>query len=282
MRQVSSLASSERHSLGSSSDTDIRVLWTGGWDSTFRVLYVSLVEGKRVEPHYIVDTTRPSSLRELQTISDIRSLLKTSHKEAYERIAPLQITSTTVIPEDPFISNAWKRLKQRSHLGYQYDWLARYAKSKQLTALELSVHVDDKLYDFLKNHVEQTQSGGYRLRDHISGDESIFARFEFPILEYSKIHMRDIAKQYEFIEILEKSWFCHESKTGITCGTCNPCRYTIEEGMRYRLPREALFRYHTRHYRKAIKAPFVSARKALSKIKVLRQVYDFLRYGSKS
>ncbi|MFY4729963.1 hypothetical protein [Nitrospira sp. BLG_2] len=182
MRQVSRL---DEHSPQDSSDNCIRILWTGGWDSTFRVLYVSLVDGKRIEPHYIVDTTKPSSLRELQTISDIRSLLKTSHQEAYERIAPLQITSATEILEDPDISNAWKRLKQRSHLGYQYDWLARYAKSKQLTPLELSVHVDDKLYDFLKGQMEQTQSGGYRLQDHITGDESIFARFEFPILEFT-------------------------------------------------------------------------------------------------
>lgn len=265
-----------------SNDRCVRILWTGGWDSTFRVLYSTLVDRKRVEPHYIIDTTRPSSIRELQAISDIKAMLRTSHKEAYARIAPLQITSANEIPEDPEISSAWKRLKERAFLGYQYDWLARYAKAKDVTDLELSVHIDDKLYSFLKGHIEQTSEGGYRLQRRVTGDESIFLRFEFPILDYSKTHMRDMARQHGFLEILEKTWFCHKPINGMPCGMCSPCVYAVEEGMRYRLPREAMFRYHTRRYRSAIRAPLLSMRKSLSEVKALRRVYDLLRYGSKS
>ncbi len=272
MREVSSLY---EQSLEDSRDTCIRLLWTGGWDSTFRVLYSSIVDGKRVEPHYIIDTARPSSLRELETISHIKSLLRSTNEEAYERVSSLQITSIKEIPDDIGIKNSWNQLKQRAHLGQQYDWLARYAKFKNLADLELSVHIDDKAYVFLKGNVEETPFGGYRLKRNVLGDENIFARFKFPILEYSKLHMRDIARTHGFIGILEASWFCHQSTNRTPCGWCNPCRYTIEEGMRYRLPREALFRYHTYRYAKAIGSPFL-------KVKALRQAYDFLRYGSKS
>lgn len=273
---------SDGDSLEKSSEKCVKILWTGGWDSTFRVLYSTVVDGTRVEPHYIIDTTRPSSLRELQAIAQVKDALKTSHPRAYHRIGPLQITVITEIPEDSDISQAWKRLRQRSHLGYQYDWLARYAKSKNVTDLELSVHIDDKLYSFLKGYVEQTPMGGYRLKQSVTGDESIFARFEFPILEYSKMHMRDLARKHGFIELLEKSWFCHEPKNGMPCGMCNPCAYTVEEGMRYRLPREALFRYHTRHYRGVVRDLFLLVRRSLAKVKAFRRAYDFLRYGSKS
>lgn len=282
MRQLSS---SDERSPEDSSATCVRILWTGGWDSTFRVLYVSLIDGKQVEPHYIVDTGRPSTLRELQAISEIKDLLRISYKEAHNRISNLQMTLVNEIPEDIAITNSFERLKQRSFLGDQYNWLARYAKSRNLTDLELSVHIDDRAYSFLKEKVEQTPSGGYRLNQRVTGDENIFARFEFPMLEYSKTHMRDIARKHGFIEILEKSWFCHHPMNGIPCGMCNPCAFTVEEGLRYRLPREALFRYHTRRYReamKALKAPFRFARKSLSEVKILRQAYDFLRYGSKS
>ncbi|OQW34275.1 MAG: hypothetical protein A4E19_02105 [Nitrospira sp. SG-bin1] len=267
-------ASVDESSLDSSSEQCVKILWTGGWDSTFRVLYVTLVEGKRIEPHYVIHTDRPSSLRELQAISEIKDLLRISDKKAFERISSLHITTANEIPEDEEITSSWKRLKQRAHLGSQYDWLARYAKSKHLTDLELSVHIDDKAYSFLKGNVEQTPLGSYRLKEHVTGDENIFTRFAFPILEYSKTEMRDIARQCGFLEILEKSWFCHEPRHGVPCGMCKPCIYTIEEGMSYRFPRESLFRFHARRYgkaiRDAIRTPFRSARKSLSKVKALR------------
>jgi hypothetical protein len=93
-------------------DECIKILWTGGWDSTFRVLYAALVDGKRVEPHYIVDTGRPSSLHELRAISEIRRVLKTSNKEGYKRVSGLQISSANEIPEDMEVTNSWRQLKQ--------------------------------------------------------------------------------------------------------------------------------------------------------------------------
>ena len=35
-----------------------KVLWTGGWDSTFRVLYLVLVEKCQVQTYYIIDPFR--------------------------------------------------------------------------------------------------------------------------------------------------------------------------------------------------------------------------------
>ena len=33
----------------------IKLLWTGGFDSTFRILYILVVEKKHVQPYYIID-----------------------------------------------------------------------------------------------------------------------------------------------------------------------------------------------------------------------------------
>lgn len=250
-------------------DTGIKILWTGGWDSTFRVLYATVVDGIKVEPHYIVDLDRQSSLHELRAISEIRDSLRMSDKLAYDRISDLQVTLKSEIPDDMVITSSWERLKLRAPLGSQYDWIARYAKSHRLHDLELSVHVDDLAHYFLKGNVEPIPCGGYRLNQSITGDENIFARFRFPILAYSKTKMRDIAKESGFLQILEKSWFCHCPINGMPCGMCSPCNYAIKEGMRYRLPRRSLLRYHAWRYRRVLQSPTLCARVVLSRLKSL-------------
>lgn len=240
----------------------IDVLWTGGWDSTYRVISAALIDHKTVVPHYIVDLGRGSSLRELQAISDVRTALANIHPEAAARIKPLRITPVTEIVEDTELSAAYHRLTQQAHLGSQYDWLARYAKSEDLHHLELSVHVDDKAYHFLKGRVVATEEGSWTFDKRVDSDEAIFRFFDFPLLEISKTQMKAEAERHGFIEALEKSWFCYSPIDQAPCGLCNPCRYTIEEGMEYRLPAKALRRHRTRHLRRAARAPRALWRRA--------------------
>lgn len=240
----------------------IDVLWTGGWDSTYRVLSAAMVDHRTVVPHYIVDLGRASSLRELQAISEVRAVLAGIDPEAAARIEPLRITPVTEIVEDTELSAAYHRLTQQAHLGSQYDWLARYAKSKDLHHLELSVHVDDKAYHFLKGRVVATEEGSWTFDERVDTDEAIFRFFDFPLLEISKTQMKAEAERHGFIEALEKSWFCYSPIDQAPCGLCNPCRYTIEEGMEYRLPAKALRRHRTRHLRRAARAPRALWRRA--------------------
>jgi len=261
-----------------SSDRCVQTLWTGGWDSTFRVLYAAWVEGKRVEPHYIIDTGRRSSLDELRAISRIKDSLRICNKEAHDRIANLQITSGSEIPQDAEITDLWTQLKQKMVLARQYDWLARYAKSKNLTALELSIERDTfekqdgiDVSLLLKANVERTPSGSYRIKQGAARDAELFARFEFPIREYTKVKMRAVAKQHGFLAILEKSWFCHEPINRKPCGMCKPCVNVVAQGMGYRLTKKALFCcYLVRFVRKS----------PLSKLRFPRLFYHWLRHGS--
>ncbi|MCM2972627.1 hypothetical protein [Larsenimonas suaedae] len=242
--------------------TSIDVLWTGGWDSTYRVLSAALVEGKTVVPHYIVDLGRASSLRELQAISEVRVALSKIDPDAAERIEPLRITPVSEIPANPELSAAYHRLTQQAHLGSQYDWLARYAESERIEHLELSVHVDDKAYRFLDGKVVTTDEGIWTFDPRIDTDEAIFRFFDFPLLNISKTQMKAEAERHGFIDALEKAWFCFTPMDRAPCGLCNPCRYAIEEGMSYRLPPKALRRHRTRHLRRAARAPITLSRRA--------------------
>lgn len=239
----------------------IHVLWTGGWDSTYRVLYASLVEKKIVFPHYIADLGRPSTIREIRAISDVRRELEKIDLEAAQRIQELRITPVTEIKADNDITGCYERLKSRAKLGSQYDWLARYAKQNNLDALELSVHVDDRAYYFLQGKVIEKADGGWKFDPSISDDTRMFARFEFPLLEISKTQMRENATSLGMIKALEKSWFCHKPSGNKACGLCAPCGFAVDEGMSYRLPLSAKVRYRFRHVYSFIKLPFRAARK---------------------
>lgn len=219
------------------------ILWTGGWDSTFRVLYVAIVEKARVEPYYIVDTLRHSSLLELRAIGEIRKALLTFDREAGLRIGPLHVTAKSDIPEYDAITALWTRLLTHMDIAPQYDWLARYAQDHNLTNLELCVEKEGHIYGLLGKHVEQV-NGAYRVKPGAVDGAELFARFSFPVFGYSKVNMRSVAINHGFLEILEKSWFCHRPIFRKPCGMCAPCQAVVRHGLGYRLSTAALIHYH--------------------------------------
>lgn len=241
----------------------VDVLWTGGWDSTYRVIYASLVEKREVRPHYVVDVERRSSLHELQAISNVRRAIERIDESAVGRIAELAITPVTEIAAMPDITQAYQDLVKRAPLGSQYDWLARYARQKGVDSLELSVHVDDKAHYFLQGKVKKDAEHIWALSgSETGGVATLFSGFSFPLLELSKVEMRAMARRCGFIDALEKSWFCSKPMNGQPCGMCNPCIYSIEEGMSYRFSSSAMMRYKTRNLRKLITSPLKATGKA--------------------
>jgi hypothetical protein len=181
---------------------------------------------------------------ELTTMQNIRTALVERIHPEIVNIAPTQIVVMHDLLPNPMIAEKFKRLKQRAYLGDQYEWLACYADQFSIAELELCIHVDDKAYHFIHQHVEINGDGLWRLKaDHASADVSIFSEFVFPILNLSKIEMEEQARARGFYDIMLMTWFCHNPIQNQPCGRCAPCRYMIEEGMGYRLPSIARMRY---------------------------------------
>ena len=66
----------------------------------------------------------------------------------------------------------------------------------------------------------------------------LFGRFSFPLFETSKLDMARMAGEYGWNDIMHMTWFCHRpGKDQQPCGRCNPCLYTIEEGLGWRIPK---------------------------------------------
>lgn len=65
------------------------LLWTGGWDSTFRLLSLLLGEQREVQPYYIIDSLRyrPAVPAEREAMRLIRQRLLRCHPDAAVRLA---------------------------------------------------------------------------------------------------------------------------------------------------------------------------------------------------
>lgn len=214
----------------------VNVLWTSGWDSTYRVADLVLKQGRTVQPWYVMDSARRSTKTELRALENIRAALVQIDPGVEALLGRLKTVRIEDIPADGGITASYKALAAQNHLGSQYDWLARFAKSESVY-LELSIHRDDKAHAFLEGHTHAASDGVHHLVEDAPSDVSIFKWFSFPLFEMSKLEMQQTARERGFGQIMEMTWFCFVPLLdGRPCGFCNPCKYTREEGLGRRVP----------------------------------------------
>lgn len=227
----------------------VDILWTGGFDSTFRIVQLSRYK-VLIQPYYLSDQ-RKSEPYELKTIEQIVKKLR-AHEMTKCKIAPLIIIDKNQREEQSEVSAAFNRILERDFIGSQYKWLASFALKH--SGIELSVHEDDKAISVIKKYgkfmlcCDDTIGEYFEIDRKLSLEDIwlLFGNFHFPLVKYTKIQMREayIANGYE--DIMNLTWFCHSPVRGCPCGICNPCRYTIKEGLKERFTTRALLRYHLR------------------------------------
>ncbi|KPQ01353.1 7-cyano-7-deazaguanine synthase [Marinobacter sp. HL-58] len=209
----------------------VDVLWTGGWDSTFRVIQL-LFQGIDVKPHYICDPGRASSPLEISAMNRISDSLK-RNPELKGALLPLTIVEFSDFTKYNDIEKAYIDLMREHYIGEQYKWIADYCRHANLESIDISV-----------------QNNPFIRRNHSRTDypfSVIFKGLNFPLINYSKNDMKKWCIDNGFLSIIEESWFCHSpTRSGKPCGVCSPCIVVSEEGMGYRLPTSAIIRYHLR------------------------------------
>ena len=213
-------------------DQPAHVLWTGGWDSSFRVLQLITENERPVQPHYIADPSRPSTKRELDAIKEISESIWQEFDPSLLRRTKVTNLHEIKIPQSA--KQAHEQLAKKFFIGEQYLWLGEYAHQQEIDQIELCIHIDDKAYAVVAPSFDDLFA---------SKAPEPFDRFHLPILELSKEKMMKIATEKGFYHILTLSWFCHNpTLSGQPCGICNPCRWTAEEGLAHRLPLSAKLR----------------------------------------
>ena len=129
----------------------VEILWTGGYDSTFRVVQLSHYPIK-IKPYYLSDN-RKSESYELNAIEKITELLKRKDDTKCQFL-PLTIVSMSERIDGEHITQSYNKLLEKEFFGSQYDWLGRFAQEHK--GIELSIHKDDKAM----NIISQFGGGG--------------------------------------------------------------------------------------------------------------------------
>jgi len=232
---------------GADTSKPVRLMWTGGWDSTFRLLQLLLVERQDVQPYYVIDrlTYRPAVPAERQAMREIRERLTQRHPQAAARLRTTIECEFESIAPDPNISRHFETSLRSGFIGGQYEWLARFCLQQGIEDMELAIHRNDKARELLAGLVDTTR---VRLDRRFAGDSryELFRFFRFPLFDVTKLQMRDVARLHGFEEFMALTWFCHRPIGSQPCGVCNPCIYTIQEGLGDRVPQRALRRYRLR------------------------------------
>ena len=222
----------------------VNLLWTGGWDSSFRLLQLLLHHQREVVPHYLLDPTRASTRVELEAMERIRNLLLEKHPGTRALLKPLQRFDVTSLAPDATITEAFQRIVAERFIGSQYDWLARFRKQQGIAELELAAgHRGGRIHGLINALVMRTEDNGYpsyRIDPKYSDSKEfmVFGGFSFPLFELCKQETGIIAAEQGWLDILSMTWFCHKpANGGEPCGYCNPCLYAVDEGFGWRIPR---------------------------------------------
>lgn len=244
-----------------------RLLWTGGWDSTYQLLRLLLDQRRPVAPYYLKRGKRPSTEVEIDTMARIRAALAEQHPHTRDLLAPTQFSDVAGLVQDPAISEAYERTLRATFIGRQYEWLAWFCTEQGIDDIQLCIHRDDKAHAVIEPYVirvaEADGESTYRFDPNFADTDqyALFGRFSFPLFETSKLDMARVAGEYGWNDIMHMTWFCHRPrKDQQPCGRCNPCLYTIEEGLGWRIP--ASSRMTSAVYRTFVH-PFKAPAKAL-------------------
>jgi 7-cyano-7-deazaguanine synthase in queuosine biosynthesis len=226
----------------------VKLLWTGGWDSTFRLVWLVLVERRKVQPVYIIEFERRSSLKELGAMARIKEKMRKRTDDLAGLLAPTQVFLKSEIEPQPKITEKFKALSARFRVGSQFEWLSRFAENPEMTGIELAIEKNtfrprDPVFEYLGRHLVKVNDCHRLMDPSLDLDLELFRHFRFPTYFKTKLEMGEEAKRANFYDILLESWFCHRPRRGRPCGTCNPCVDAMEEGFKFRLSPASRLRF---------------------------------------
>jgi len=224
----------------------VNLLWTGGWDSTFRLLQLLLIYKCNVSPFYLIHEDRPSTGIELKTMKDIKNYIVKKYPHTKNLLSPTQYHAVGDILPDAVITSTYNSILKKYHVGSQYEWLARFCKEKKIKDMQLSIekphsaeedYWGQKLNLVLSESIENSETI-FRVGEKFKESDLylIFQNFSFPIRKITKIEMAKITNEHGWNKIMNLTWFCHTPTYNMKpCGICKPCQQIINKGFGWRI-----------------------------------------------
>ena len=242
---------------------DIKLFWTSGWDSTFRLIQVLMTTDLTIEPHFIIRTEHSTGI-EIDAQIKIRRLISRKYPEVISRLFPTVYMNADLITSYEDVFDEIESMRQTGrHINIQYDLLACYCRQFNIEKIEVGI-------------IQELGGDSEKwLDDHLRGVEA-FNCFTYPIALVTKKDIDEITKKNGWDDIMALTSFCRRPKFNIRpCGACGPCFDTVKDGLSHRLPMksrlkakiQAPFRLFWRkyYYQNQNNWFFKSSKKALEK-----------------
>ena len=218
-------------------DDNTYLFWTGGFDSTFRLCELLIIEKKQVVPIYItypyLDNKIGSKYKRNSSVNEIHAM-ETIKKQLFKEypFTKINLKKTMYIDYlelDSVIKTKMRNLWKRK-LNYrpitQCGGLAQVSKNLKI---DIEMSVEDSPHSKMRKIV-MPYIGTYKDKIRIikyDRDIQIFKNLIFPLIYVSKKKMIKIAKINNFYSILNLTWSCWFPKNDKACGKCSMCRSRI-------------------------------------------------------
>lgn len=212
----------------------VNLFWTGGYDSTFRLLQLVIIENKCVNPIYLnfkgldgVNIRRQNVPFELASMEKIINEL---HYLGYGHLVrPLTIVTYVGLSDE--VLAATTKMYNDGHLRRpisQYAHMIQFALDHNIIieeCAEKSIHSTS--YKLVTPYLNKNKLiDVHKIVDR--PELYVIRNLRFPTIDLTKHDMLKIAKQYNFDYILSFTKTCwYPTKTGSPCGNCPMCRDRI-------------------------------------------------------
>lgn len=196
------------------------MFWTGGLDSSFRLIQLLYTTNFKVQPHYLVRRENSTGV-EIDTMIRIRRAVVNQTPELRSRFLPTVYTNEDLIPTFDELNKQIEELRKTGKVAEQYEIMANYCKAFGIDQIEVAL---------------TSITGEKGFFEHFKTSPA-FEYFSYPTIELSKKDMFRIARENNWDTILNMTSFCRRPKKKIkACGECGPCVDAVMSGMGYRLP----------------------------------------------
>ena len=219
------------------------LLWTGGFDSTFRLCQLSR-EDCVIQPIYLRYKKRPALQYELAAHERVLDFLaKKGHKA---EILPVKHVDMDLYMDDYEAISAFERRCSKERVGGQYCSMAAFVNRFGYCELcqEGYVNRPGALTRMLTDGVcFKTDAYGNRFIDREKSDKDkviVFGGYYFPVMHINNMQMLALLKEWGMYGVVPLVRFCM-SGTEEACGYCVCClnKYSISR-KDFRFSKEAV------------------------------------------
>tara|TARA_Y100000385_G_scaffold291284_1_gene368336 strand:+ start:6341 stop:7087 length:747 start_codon:yes stop_codon:yes gene_type:complete len=210
-------------------DATVYLFWTGGYDSTYRLCELLLIEKKKVQPIYVtynLDSekqddfwVRKNRQNEINSMNEIINILFIRYpyvKKLLNSTLFIENNIDNLDYDKEFVElNLWpkkRKIHQYSHLGK-----ISYHLKIPLELGLLGIDGGKPFILFINKHIDE------KGRLKVSKSHPLYY-FKFPLFKRTKKELCDTAKKYNFDDIMRKSWSCWFPKNNEPCKKCPMCR----------------------------------------------------------